>query len=151
MYEAFLAVHNVLRWVVVFLAVAALVRAYRGWLGKQDWQSADRKIGSFFAMSMDLQFLVGLILFLFLSPLTRPLLQGQMSLVMQNEQLRFFGVEHILLMFLSVVFVHLGAVLSRRAEQSLVKHRRAAIWFSLAVLALLTGIPWWRPLFPGVG
>jgi len=151
MYVTFLAVHNVLRWVVVVLAVAALLRAYRGWLGKHDWQPADRKIGAFFAMSMDLQFLVGLILYLFLSPLTRPLLQGQMSLVMQNEQLRFFGVEHILLMFLSVVFVHLGTVLSRRAEQSLVKHRQAAIWFSLAVLALLAGIPWGRPLFPGLG
>lgn len=151
MYVTFLAVHNVLRWVVVMLAVAALVRAYRGWLGKQDWQPADRKIGSFFAMFMDLQFLVGLILYVFLSPLTRPLFQGQISVVMENDQLRFFGVEHILLMFLSVVFVHLGAVLSRRAEQSSVKHRRAAIWFSLAVLALLVGIPWGRPLFPFMG
>lgn len=151
MYVAFLAVHNVLRWVVVVLALIALLRAYRGWFGKRDWQPADRKIGSFFAMSMDLQLLVGLILYLFLSPLTRPLFQGQMSLVMQNEQLRFFGVEHILLMVVSVVFVHLGTVLSRRAEQSLLKHRQAAIWFSLAVLALLAGIPWWRPFFPGLG
>jgi hypothetical protein len=151
MYPVFLALHNVLRWVVVLLAVVVLVRAYRGWLGKRDWQPADRKFSSFFAISMDVQFLVGIILYVFLSPLTRLMLQGQMSQVMGNDQFRFFGVEHIFFMILGLVFAHLGTLLPRRAEQSLNKHRQAALWFSLAALTLLFGIPWWRPLFPGLG
>jgi hypothetical protein len=151
MYDVVLALHNILRWVVVILAVAAVVRAYRGWLGKRDWEPADRKVGSFFAISMDVQLLVGLALYFFLSPMTQPIFRGQMSLVMGNDQMRFFGVEHIFYMILGVVFVHLGTILSRRAEQPLIKHRRAALWFSLVVLTLLVGVPWWRPLFPGLG
>jgi hypothetical protein len=151
MYVAFLALHNILRWVVILLAGVALLRAYRGWFGKCNWQPVDRKFGSFFAMSVDFQFLVGLILYFFLSPLTRPVLRGQMSQVMGNDQFCFFGLEHILFMILGVVFAHLGTILSRRAEQPLIKHRLAAIWFRLANLALLLGIPWWRPLVPGLG
>lgn len=151
MYPVFLALHNILRWVVVILAVLALVRAYRGWLGKQDWTSADRRIGSFFAISMDIQLLLGLILYFFLSPLTRPVFEGQMGLVMGNTEMRFFGVEHIFYMILGVVFVHAGTILSRRAVEPVDKHRRAAIAFTLVAIALLVGVPWWRPLFPGLG
>jgi hypothetical protein len=151
MYGTLLALHNILRWVVVVLAVVALIRAYTGWLGKRDWQPADRKVGSFFAISMDIQLLLGLFLYFFLSPITQLMFQGQMGLVMGDDQLRFFGVEHIFYMILGVVFVHLGTILSRRAEQPLIKHRRAALWFSLVALTLVVGVPWWRPLFPGLG
>jgi uncharacterized membrane protein YozB (DUF420 family) len=151
MYDVFLALHNILRWVVVILAVFALVRAYRGWLGKQEWTPADRKSGSFFAISMDIQLLLGLILYFLLSPLTRPLFEGQMDLVMGNSEMRFFGVEHIFYMILSVIFVHAGTILSRRAEEPVAKHKRAAIWFTLVAILLIIGIPWWRPFFPGLG
>jgi uncharacterized membrane protein YozB (DUF420 family) len=43
MYQFFLAVHNIMRWVIVVLAIVALVRAYRGWLGKREWSQSDRK------------------------------------------------------------------------------------------------------------
>jgi cytochrome c biogenesis factor len=151
MYTLFLAVHNILRWVVVILAVLALVRAYRGWLGGREWTPADRKTGSFFAISMDIQLLLGLILYFLLSPLTRPVLEGQMGLVMGNPEMRFFGVEHIFYMILGVVFVHAGTILSRRANDPFNKHRRAAIFFTLVALTLVVGIPWWRPYFPGLG
>jgi cytochrome c biogenesis factor len=151
MYAAFLALHNILRWVVIILAILALVRAYRGWLGKREWTSADRKSASFFSISMDIQLLLGLILYFLLSPLTRPVLEGQMGLVMGNIEMRFFGVEHIFYMILGVVFVHVGTILSRRADDPVAKHRRAAIWFTLAAIVLIVGIPWWRPLFPGLG
>ncbi len=151
MYALFLALHNILRWVVVILAVLALVRAYRGWFGRREWTPADRRTGSFFAISMDVQLLLGLILYFLLSPLTRPVLEGQMGLVMGNPEMRFFGVEHIFYMILGVVFVHAGTILSRRADEAVIKHRRAAILFTLVAITLAVGVPWWRPLFPGLG
>lgn len=151
MYAVVLALHNILRWVVVILAILALVRAFRGWLRKGEWTPTDRRSGSFFAISMDIQLLIGLILYFLLSPLTRPVLEGQMGLVMGNTELRFFGVEHIFYMILGVILVHAGTILSRRAADPVARHRRAAIWFSLVALVLVVGIPWWRPLFPGLG
>lgn len=54
-------------------------------------------------------------------------------------------------MVLAVVFAHVGVVVSRRATVSVVKNRWAALWFTLSLLVILLGMPWFRPLLPGLG
>jgi hypothetical protein len=149
MYPAVLAIHNILRWVVLFLAILALVSAYRGWFGRREWTSADRKYGLFYTISLDLQLLLGLILYFVLSPLTRVALQDFGS-AMANGELRFFALEHFFYMFLAVIFAHVGSITTRRATEGVNKHRRAAIWFTLALVAIILGMPWWRPFIPGI-
>ena len=148
MYPFLLAVHNILRWVVVLLAIWALARAYFGWLGRRDWTVNDRRAGSFYSISLDVQLLIGLILYFLLSPITRQALSN-LAAAMGNDTLRFFGLEHILYMVAAVILAHVGTATSRRAEEATAKHRRAAIWFTLSVLAILLGMPWFRPLLPG--
>jgi uncharacterized membrane protein YozB (DUF420 family) len=150
MYTVVLAIHNVVRWIVLILILVALVRAYWGWLGKREWSETDRKVGSFLGMAIDTQLLLGLILYIFLSPITRTAFQN-FGAAMQVPNVRFFAIEHIFYMLLAVVFVHVGAVLSRRAVDSVAKHKRAALWFSLAFVVILVGMPWTRPLLPGLG
>lgn len=141
LYLIFLSLHNILRWVVVVFAVLALVRAYRGWLGKRTWSEADRKAGSFFTIAMDTQLLVGLTLYFFLSPISKAAL-SDFGGAMGNASLRFFGLEHAVFMLMAVVFGHLGSALAKRAGTDEKKFRTAALWFTLAVLVLLLGIPW---------
>ena len=150
MYSFVLAVHNVLRWVAIILAIVALLRAYRGWLGRQEWTATDRKIGVFFASAMDLQFLLGLILYIVLSPTTRTAFSN-FGAAMRVADVRFFALEHILYMVIAIVCVHIGTAAARKATQAVDKHRQAAIWFSLGGLALLLGMPWFRPWLPGLG
>lgn len=150
MYTVVLAIHNIFRWIVAVLAILAVVRAYLGWLGRRDWTARDRQINSFFGMSLDIQFLLGLILYIFLSPITR-LAFANLGAAMRDSTARFFTLEHILYMVVAVVLVHMGTVLARRADDPIVKHRQAAIFFTLAVLAIILGMPWFRPLFPGLG
>jgi uncharacterized membrane protein YozB (DUF420 family) len=150
MYTFILAVHNILRWIVLILAVIALVRAFSGWFGRREWTETDRKVGTFFGVSLDVQLLLGLILYFALSPITRAAFQD-FGAAMRNDVARFFVLEHFLYMVLAVVFAHVGSVTSRRATEDVNKHRRAAIWFTLAVLALLLGMPWFRPLLPTFG
>ena len=125
-----------------------LVRAYRGWLRKTDWKSADRRAGVFFSSAMDTQLLLGLLLYFFFSPITRAAL-SDFGAAMSNAGARFFALEHFLYMFLAVVFAHLGSTLSKKGAHT-ERHRRAAIWYTLAVLAILLGMPWMRPLLPGL-
>jgi hypothetical protein len=146
MYEFFLAVHNWLRWIVVILAIVALARAYLGWLGGRPWTPQDRRWGSFFAISLDIQLLVGLILYFALSPLTINAMRDFAS-AMRSADMRFFALEHVFYMVLAAVFAHLGTALGRRQAEDIKKHRIAAIFFTLAVLMLILGIPWARPLF----
>jgi hypothetical protein len=150
MYSVFLAIHNILRWVVLIVALVAVVRAYMGWFGKKEWTPTDRKVGMFVGMSIDIQLLVGLLLYIFFSPLTRAVFQD-FGAVMGIADLRFFAVEHVFYMVLAVVFAHLGSILPRKVEDALAKHKRAALWFTLMLLIVLAGIPWGRPLFPGLG
>jgi uncharacterized membrane protein YozB (DUF420 family) len=145
LYTVVLSLHNLVRWVVIILAILAFVRAYLGWLGSRPWTEQDRRIGSFFAMSVDVQLLLGLLLYFFLSPLTRQALQD-FGAAMSNPGLRFFGLEHIFYMIVAVILVHLGSVFSRRAKPDTSKHRIAAILYTLAVVVILVGIPWDRPL-----
>lgn len=150
MYPVVLAVHNILRWVVLILGVLALARAYLGWFGKRDWTPGDRKVGVFFGVSLDLQLLIGLVLYFFLSPLTQAALRD-FGAAMADLQLRFFALEHIFYMILAVVCAHVGSITARRAQEDIGKHRRSAIWFTIAMVIIVLAIPWWRPLLPGLG
>lgn len=147
MYTFVLAIHNIMRWVVVILAIVALVRAYWGWFGKRDWTPSDRKAGMFFSISLDVQLLLGLILYFGLSPITRSAIQN-LGAAMSNADLRFFALEHFFIMVVAVILVHIGTITSRKAVETVSKHRRAAVWFTLAVLAIIFGMPWVRPLLP---
>lgn len=152
MYSTVLAIHNIIRWVVLILGALAVLRALIGWLGKQAWIPADRKIGSFFAMALDIQMLLGLILYLFFSPFGLKAFSNlDMSAIMGQPEMRFFAVEHILFMVLAIVFAHLGVSLPRKADKPNKKHRLAAIWLGLAFILILLGMPWVRPLFPIFG
>ena len=151
MYGFLVASHNVVRWIVVILGLVAVIRSFWGWLGKKEWNTTDRKIGVFFTSAMDVQLLLGVILyFVFSNWGLKAILEKGMSFVMGESQYRFFGIEHAFYMTLAVVFAHLGSMLPKKVEASPAKFKRAALWFSLSFLIILIAIPWWRPLFPGL-
>lgn len=144
MYDILLIIHNWFRWVVLILGIVAAVMAWSGWLGKRTYRESDRKIGSFFGISLDIQLLLGVILY-FVSPLVAGVL-ANFSGSMSNSELRFIGLEHVFYMVVAVVCAHLGSILSRRAATDQAKFRRAALWFTVVLAIILLGIPWWRPL-----
>jgi hypothetical protein len=141
MYSIFLPLHSILRWLLVIAALAAVGRAFAGWLGKKAWNKTDDRLGVAFTSLMDLQLLVGLILYGFLSPITQTAFQN-FGGAMGNAVMRFFAVEHIFMMVIAVVLSHIGRSLSKKGASDLLKHRRAAIWFGLALLVVLVAIPW---------
>jgi hypothetical protein len=146
--EIILAIHNILRWVVLIAGLIALVMAYRGWLGRRAYEKSDRMPALIYTISLDIQVLLGLILY-FGRGWINSLTGGNLMDVPQ--EVRFFAMEHILMMILAVVAAHVGSVVARRAPEAWLKHRRTAIWLTVSFLLVLVGIPWWRPFFPGLG
>ena len=63
---------------------------------------------------------------------------------MQNPGLRYYAVEHIAVMVLAVLFIHIGRSGSRKAQFKARKHKLATIWYTLAVALMATRIPWDR-------
>ena len=141
--------HNIWRWVVIFMAIWALYRAYAGLIQKREWVAEDGQAGRYFTIALDLQILVGLILYFILSPVTRSAM-ANFGAAMSDANLRFFAVEHILWMVVALILAHIGTARVKRVPDSSGKFRSAVIWYTLAVLAILLGMPWGRPLIPGI-
>lgn len=141
MYTVFLSLHNILRWVVLIVAILALIRMYfGGWGGRKAYSKADDRASLLFTIMLDLQVLLGIILYVFLSPSTMGLLNGTSS--MSAPLTRYFGAEHAAMMLLAVIVAHVGRAMSKKAADARGKFRRAAIWYTIALVLLLVGIPW---------
>jgi hypothetical protein len=145
MYAIVLSLHNVLRWLVLVAAVFAVMRAISGWVSRSPWTPASAGPGRFFTISLDVQFLLGILLYAVLSPVTKAAF-ADMASAMGQREIRFFVAEHAVFMVLALVAAHMGKVLAPKAATGTLKYRRAAIWYGLATLCMLAGMPWWRPL-----
>jgi putative Ca2+/H+ antiporter (TMEM165/GDT1 family) len=90
---------------------------------------------------MDLQLLSGLILYFFLSPITK-LAMSDFGAAMKDAGLRFYAVEHISMMLIAVVLVHIGRAKSKKAKTDSGKFKIATIFFLIALVLMLAAIPW---------
>ncbi len=142
MYGLTLWLHSFLRWALLLALLFKLWQAYTGWLQHKEWTPLDKKGNLFVLIFSHLQLVLGLILYLGVSPYGVSAFKGGMKVVMKTRMLRFWAVEHITLMLLSLVFVQVGFSIAKRKEDSPSKHKISAIWFTLALLALLVAIPW---------
>ena len=137
--------HNFWRWAFLLALLLALLLAWRGIIIGARFGRLDFAALRAVVIAVDLQFLVGLLLFVWLSPVTRQFFVDFGGGI-RNREVRFFAMEHSILMLAMLCCVHLGNVSVKRAATDLKKHRAAAIWFTLSLLLALLGTPWWRPL-----
>ncbi len=145
MYTGLLHTHNMFRWLVLIVMVMAVGFALSGWFGKKDWKKLDNITGLLLVIFMDVQFLVGIILYAFVSPITKSAF-ADFGTAMQNPVLRFYAVEHITMMIIALALVHIGRSKSKKAATPEKKHRSAAIFYILGLILILAAIPWDRAL-----
>jgi hypothetical protein len=146
MYHFLLDVHNLLRWVIIIVGVIAVAMALRGAFARARWTGQQNALGRLFTISVDLQLLVGLLLYFVFSPITTGAFRD-FGAAMKNDHTRFFLVEHLPIMIIAIVLIHIGAARARRLDSA----RPAAIFYTVAMVLVFIGIPWWRPLLPGLG
>src|SRR4051794_602799 len=139
MYTLVLTLHSWLRWIAILAGFMAVV-SLRGHAGPASDARADRWSLAFM-MTLDVQMLLGLLLYLALSPVTAAILDN-FSAAMRDPTARFWAVEHITAMLFAVVIVHVGRVLGRKAVSPNARRGRMLICFVLALIAMLAGTPW---------
>jgi hypothetical protein len=139
-YAVALTIHSWLRWLVLLLGVAAFVRAAAGASARKPWTPADDHASSWFLRAFSLQFLLGLGLYIFLSPFTHSAF-GDVGAAMKNSGLRFWLVEHPFGMIVGLALAHIGQARARRTD-SLRRHKVVAVFLGLALIAILASIPW---------
>ena len=153
-YLIFKDVHSLLRWLVILSLAWALLRMWSGYLSKAEWTAQDRKSGVIFTSILNLQLLIGIVLY-FISPITKAAM-ANFGAAMKDGQLRYFAVEHLTGMLLAVIIAQVGFSLSKRAPTDRAKFLKAAVTYTIAGVLILASIPWpfmkyGRPLFPSFG
>jgi uncharacterized membrane protein YphA (DoxX/SURF4 family) len=146
MYSGLLHAHNGLRWLVLLALLGSIIFAFSGWMKKRDWNKSDKISGLLLVLFMDLQFLLGMVLYVFVSPLTKSAF-NDFGAAMGNSQLRFYAVEHILMMVIALALVHIGRAKSKKNVAPWKKHRSAAIFYTISLILILVAIPWDRAFF----
>jgi hypothetical protein len=155
MYSSVLMLHSWVRWVALVLGVvttmAALVDRGAKAPGSPGAKSAADRLGLFFMIVLDIQVLLGLLLYVALSPATA-LAFKDFGAAMRDPALRFWAVEHAATMLLAAILTHAGRVLARSARTPGSKRTRQIVCFGLATLAMIARTPWPgmavnRPLF----
>jgi hypothetical protein len=146
-----LLMHNILRWAVLLFGVWTVVNATTGVLTKRYYTGTDNKVNLFFMIACDIQLLIGLVLFFNNGWFT--MLKENTKAVMKDGNLRFFALEHFLMMIIAWLLVHVGRTMSKRADTDAAKHKKSLIYFGIALVIILAMIPWpfrafGRALFP---
>jgi hypothetical protein len=141
MYIFFTHLHHLLSWLVLLAAIFALYRSWTGYIAKKAWLQTDNTAGLIFTILVDIQVLTGLILYVFLSPLTKTAFYD-FGAAMKNPLLRFYAVEHILVMLIALALIHIGRSKAKKAANDLKKHTITAIFFTIAFVLILSRTPW---------
>jgi len=151
MYAVALIVHSWNRWLVLASGIATLALVLRGLSAGKQWSRADQRLALVFISALDVQAVLGLLLYLVLSPIV-PKTIKELEVAMHVGALRFFAVEHITMMLLALIVAHGAWSYAKRADNGRARQRRVAWGFALSLLLILSAIPWpWlaagRPLF----
>jgi hypothetical protein len=140
MYETVLTLHSWNRWISLLLGVAATINAFQETPVFTEKRKGSRWDTCFMA-SIDLQVLFGLALYFGLSPFTTEAMNN-LSSAMRSPALRFWAIDHVVVMFGAVILVRLGRILAMTAKTPEARRTRRLLCFSLAVVAMLAAIPW---------
>jgi hypothetical protein len=124
----------------------AVARAVSGVSTRRPWTPVDDRAGLWLTAALDLQMLIGFVLYIFLSPVTKSAFVD-MAAAMREAPIRFFAVEHPVGLVVAIALAHVGRVRVRKAADSESRHKQALVFFGLALLVILLSIPW--PIGPG--
>jgi len=134
MYGILTVLHSFLRWAVLLLLLATIIKSLNGLITKRSFSNSDNKISLFMMISAHTQLLVGIVLY-FVSPYVQ---FGNMN----DKEIRFFTMEHSTMMIIAIVFMTLARILSKKAPTDIGKFRRLFIFSLIALLIIFMAIPW---------
>lgn len=125
--------HSGLRWVALILLLLAIVNAFTS----KTYEKKHRLINLFAMVTLHTQLLIGLVQY-FVTSTKVQFVDGWMK----NPLLRFYGMEHILLMIIAIVLVTIGHSKSKKGTTPEEKFKPIKLWYVIGLLLILAAIPW---------
>ena len=138
MYKTLQFLHSWDRWILLVLLLVVIYRSAIGWRTPKPFLAKDNKMSLFLMIATDLQLVFGLMLYLMYSQMV----DWSNPDMMKISTTRFWTVEHLTMMLLAVVLIHIGRSKSKKAATDEMKHKRLFIFNFIALLLVLASIPW---------
>lgn len=140
MYSTFQFVHSIWAYLVLGVLVITTLNSLLGFFSKKEYGAKDMRLALFTLITMHLQLLIGLVLF-FVSPngLNAITTNGMGGL---SSAARKLAVEHPTLMIIAIILVTIGYSKHKKQRLSTPKFKKLAIFYTLALIAVLAIIPW---------
>lgn len=147
MYQVLLALHSVIRWLVLGGLLSAIYRGIQGYRRGKIFSKADNRIRHITATIAHVQLIIGYTLY-FTSPLII-FFRSNFSEAKKEIDYLFFGLIHIILMTIALIVITIGSAISKRKSNDASKYLAMAVWYSIALLIIFIAIPW--PFSPLAG
>lgn len=153
MYAYLLSLHSIMRWLVLASLLYAIFRAVSGLRSGWTFTKTDDAARNWAATIAHAQMALGIWLYC-ISPVITYFF-SDFSVAVKNRDVRFFGMEHSLMMVTAVVLITVGSIKVKRQIVDKQKFRMMLVWYVIALLVILSSIPWSfspmvsRPLWRG--
>ena len=131
MYNGLIHAHSGLRWLVVLFLVIAIIKSFSGWKNNKSFDKSDNLIALLLLSFTHLQFVIGLVVYFMGNKL------ATIGDSMKDGALRFWALEHGLLMIIAIVLITLGRVKSKKAATDVLKHKKGVVFYSVAFVIIL--------------
>ena len=137
MYEVLKHAHSGLRWIALLSLLFAIINAFVKWRGHKGTFSKGDKILVLSALIFaHIQLLIGFVLY-GLSPNVE-----FSSHTMGDSRIRFFTVEHTLMMTLGIAFITVGYGKTKRLVEAHQQFRTIFVFYTIGLALILSRIPW---------
>ena len=140
MHSILLTLHSFVRWLVLASLVFTIFKSYQGWFSSKSFTNFDNFIRHSTATVSHVQLLIGLLLY-YVSPIVSYFFQN-FSEAVHNREIRFFGMEHSLMMFIAISVISAGSTIAKRKVKDAEKFKTIAIWYTIALFIIFFSIPW---------
>ncbi len=139
MYNFILSTHSHTRWLIFVTAVVAIVLPF---LNNNSITKKDKMPALAFLIMCDIQLIMGIMLYFVYSPFGMDAFSLGMKEVMSNSEIRKIAVEHITMMLLAIILVHIGYSKLKMITERAAFRKTSLIYFGLALVLILAAIPW---------
>ncbi|MGC6431863.1 MAG: hypothetical protein ACON5F_12535 [Jejuia sp.] len=141
MYETIQVLHSYWAYLVLLVLIIAVINAIVKSVGKKEYGPKDFRISLFTLIVSHIQLLIGLILY-FVSPRLAAFSELGMGGVMKDAVNRLYLVEHPLVNIIVVALITIGYSKHKKKLTSAPKLKTIAIFYTIALVLLLSRIPW---------